>query len=266
MLREAYALLSANESGVKETLTGALDRQHFVGPCVKCGGALRLARSPRGARWVQCVNNPATCTANYALPSAGFIEPAPEFLCATCKVPRVKIVFRGQRPDLYCINPECVEHHRAFRIGVCPSCGSPLHIRYSFAGKRFVGCSGYPSCRVTYPLPQRGKLEKDQPPCPVCRAPVVTAIEAGRPPWTLCINPACPTREKKPETATKKGATPVRRKPAARAKVGAAPASEAPKPEGTTKPVRRKARSSKRAGKPARPTPDGPGEATPAQP
>ena len=203
MLREAYALLSSNEPAVRETLTGALDRQHFVGPCVKCGGALRLTRSPRGARWVQCVNNPATCTANYALPSAGFIEPAPEFLCGTCKVPRVKIVFRGQRPDLYCINPECAEHHKAFRIGVCPSCGSPLHIRYSFAGKRFVGCSGYPNCRVTYPLPQRGKLEKDQPPCPVCRAPVVTAIEAGRPPWTLCINPACPTREKKEPAAPK---------------------------------------------------------------
>jgi DNA topoisomerase-1 len=196
MLREAYSLLTQNTEGVKETLTGALDRQHFVGPCVKCGGALRLARSPRGARWVQCVNNPASCTASYALPSAGFVEPAPDFLCATCKVPRVKITFRGVRPDLYCINPECPEHHKAFRIGVCPSCGNPLQIRYSFAGKRFVGCSGYPSCRVTYPLPQRGKLEKDQPPCPVCHAPVVTAIEAGRPPWTLCINPECPTREK----------------------------------------------------------------------
>lgn len=200
MLRDAYSLLATNAEGVRETLTGALDRQHFVGPCPRCGGALRLARSPRGARWVQCVNNPATCTATFALPSAGFIEPAPEFLCGTCKVPRVKITFRGQRPDLYCINPECAEHHKAFRIGVCPSCGSPLHIRYSFAGKRFVGCSGYPNCRVTYPLPQRGKLEKDQPPCPVCRAPVVTAVEAGRPPWTLCINPACPTRAK-PEGA-----------------------------------------------------------------
>ena len=207
MLREAYALLSANTDGVKETLTGALDRQHFVGPCARCGGALRLARSPRGARWVQCVNNPASCTATYALPSAGFVELVPEFLCGTCKVPRVKITFRGVRPDLYCINPECAENHKAFRIGNCPNCGSPLQIRYSFRGNRFVGCSGYPTCRVTYPLPQRGKLEKDQPPCPVCRAPVVTAIEAGRPPWTLCINPECPTRlQKAEEKAERKAA------------------------------------------------------------
>ncbi len=222
MLREAYALLAANEEGVRETLTGALDRQHFVGPCVKCGGALRLGRSPRGARWVQCVNNPTSCTATYPLPSAGFVEPAPEFLCGTCRVPRVKITFRGQRPELYCINPECPEHHKAFRIGVCPNCGSPLHIRYSFAGKRFVGCSGYPTCRVTYPLPQRGKLEKDQPPCPVCRAPVVTVIEAGRPPWTLCINPECPTRQKAKE---KKAATAKAR--ARKAKPAKAPKSKA---------------------------------------
>ncbi|MFI5414862.1 MAG: DNA topoisomerase I, partial [Candidatus Lutacidiplasmatales archaeon] len=197
MLREAFELLTRNSEGVRATIRGALDRQHFVGPCARCGGALRMARSPRGSRWVQCVNNPGTCPATYALPSAGFIEPAPEFLCATCKVPRVKITFRGQRPDLYCINPECAEHHKAFRIGECPSCRSPLAIRYSFSGNRFVGCTGYPTCKVTYPLPQRGKLEKDQPPCPVCRAPVVTAIERGRPPWTLCIHPECPTRKEK---------------------------------------------------------------------
>jgi DNA topoisomerase I len=196
MLREAHALLSANAAGVKETLTGALDRQHFVGPCPRCGGALLLQRSPRGSRWIQCANNPASCTVTYALPSAGFVEPAPDFLCGACRSPRVKITFRGQRPELFCMNPECVEHHKAFRIGTCPASHHPLEIRYSFLGKRFVGCTGYPECRVTYPLPQRGKLEKDQPPCPECGAPVVTAIEAGRPPWTLCVNPECPTRAK----------------------------------------------------------------------
>jgi DNA topoisomerase-1 len=135
----------------------------------------------------------------------------------------VKITFRGQRPDLYCLNPECEEHQRAFRIGACPSCGSPLNIRYSFLGKRFVGCSGYPNCRVTYPLPQRGKLEKDHPPCPVCHSPVVTAIEQGRPPWTLCINPACPTRIKEPK---------AKKVPAAKARAPRGKA-KSPTPEST---------------------------------
>jgi DNA topoisomerase I len=255
MLREAHALLAANAKGVHETLTGALDRQRFVGPCVKCGGALQLGRSPRGARWVQCVNNPGSCTVSYSLPAAGFIEPAPEFLCGTCKVPRVKIVFRGQRPDLYCINPECPEHHKAFRIGTCPNCGSPLHIRYSFAGKRFVGCSGYPTCRVTYPLPQRGKLEKDQPPCPICRAPVVTAIEAGRPPWTLCINPECPSRQKRAAEAEAKAKAKAE-KPAAKARrrtptakaAGTTPGAAEAAPETAPTP---RPRTSRRRAKPA---------------
>jgi DNA topoisomerase I len=262
MLREAFALLSANTAGVKETLGAALDRQHFVGPCAKCGGALRLARSPRGARWVQCVNNPASCSANYSLPAAGFVELAPEFLCGTCKVPRVKITFRGQRPDLYCINPECAEHHRAFRIGVCPNCGSPLNIRYSFAGKRFVGCSGYPTCRVTYPLPQRGRLDKDQPPCSVCRAPVVTAIEAGRPPWTLCINPECPTR-KKAETKSAGEAAPGTPAKAPRVKATRkAPRKTTPRARPRAKSSRAPSSASTEPPSASSPEPQQPGSAT----
>ncbi len=210
MLREIHEALTVNAAAVKKTLTTAMDRQHFVGPCPKCGGALRMLRSPRGSRWVQCVNNPASCTVSYSLPAAGFIEPAPEFLCPECQTPRLKIVFRGQRPQLYCINPECVEHHKAFRVGTCPSCGSPLSTRYSRFGKRFVGCTGYPKCTVTYPLPQRGRLDIDPAPCPVCRAPVVTAIEAGRRPWRLCINPECPTRKPTPKPEGEAPRTPRR--------------------------------------------------------
>jgi DNA topoisomerase-1 len=264
MLREAYQLLARNARGVRETLQGALDRQHFVGPCPRCGAALRLARSPRGSRWVQCVNNPASCPVSFSLPAAGFIEPAPEFLCPTCRTPRVKITFRGQRPDLYCINPECAENHKAFRIGVCPESGHPLLIRYSFIGKRFVGCSGYPACRVTYPLPQRGKLEKEQPPCPTCRAPVVTAIEAGRPPWTLCINPNCPTRKSAAET---KSAAPVRKAPARRRRAGPVAADRTAAPVGTApgtapKPAARRAVRRRRSVK----SPRGAGDASEATP
>jgi DNA topoisomerase-1 len=210
MLKEAHDLLRKNVDGVRATLRGALDSQHFVGPCARCGGALRLARSPRGTRWIQCSNNPATCTVSYPLPAAGFIEPAPDFLCETCRVPRVKITFRGQRPELFCVNPECAAHQKAFRLGSCPTCSRPLEVRYSFIGKRFVGCTGYPECRVTYPLPQRGKLELSEEPCPTCHAPIVTAIEAGRPPWRLCVNPGCPTRVKEAasKTATKAARAP----------------------------------------------------------
>jgi len=86
---------------------------------------------------------------------------------------------------------------------------------------------------VTYPLPQRGKLEKDQPPCPVCRAPVVTAIEAGRPPWTLCINPECPTRIKKAEEKAERMTAAKAKKAATARKAASVKRARAKKKEST---------------------------------
>ena len=234
MLREIHGVLQSNAQAIHDTLTTALDQQHFLGPCPQCQGALRLMRSQRGSRWVQCANNPRSCTVSFPLPSAGFLEPQKD-LCPTCKVPLVKITYRGQRPQVYCVNPECEEHKKAYRVGSCPSCGSPLHVRYSLKGNRFVGCTAYPRCRVTYPLPQRGHLERDHPPCELCRAPVVTVVERGRPPWTLCINPECPSRANAPKKkARTTGSAPARTRRSARNPVAApvdgvaSPSSPAP--------------------------------------
>lgn len=43
-------------------------------------------------------------------------------------------------------------------LGKCPECGGELVLRKSKAGKRFVGCSNYPECTFTLPLPQNGAL------------------------------------------------------------------------------------------------------------
>lgn len=42
-------------------------------------------------------------------------------------------------------------------IGQCPECGRMLRMVKTDNG-RFVGCSGYPDCRKTYPLPKEGAL------------------------------------------------------------------------------------------------------------
>ena len=227
MLREAYALLTSNTAGVKETLTGALDRQHFVGPCPKCGGALRLARSPRGSRWVQCSNNPATCPVTLSLPAARFIEPAPEFLCATCKTPRVKIVFRGQRPELYCINPECAEHHKAFRIGTCPNSGDRLE---SATRSRASGSSDARDIPLAGPrtrCPSAGSSRRTSLPARCARRRSSPRSRPDSPPWTLCINPKCPTRISRRRRRPPRR---PRRSPAAPKKARAAPAEKAAAP------------------------------------
>jgi|Deesub1362A_J573_1020465.scaffolds.fasta_scaffold00076_82 DNA topoisomerase-1 len=45
-------------------------------------------------------------------------------------------------------------------IGKCPECGKDLVIRKSRGknAKRFIGCSGYPECSFTLPLPQNGSI------------------------------------------------------------------------------------------------------------
>ncbi|MBO8181689.1 MAG: DNA topoisomerase I [Archaeoglobus sp.] len=43
-------------------------------------------------------------------------------------------------------------------VGKCPECGKDLVIRKSKDSKRFVGCTGFPKCRFTLPLPQNGSI------------------------------------------------------------------------------------------------------------
>ncbi|HUR69012.1 MAG TPA: DNA topoisomerase I [Candidatus Thermoplasmatota archaeon] len=78
-------------------------------------------------------------------------------------------------------------------LGMCAKTGHPLIIRRSRTGKRFVGCSGWPNCDVTFPLPQYGKIIPDKTDCPVCNAPVIQVVNQGskRGPWVTCLTMGC---------------------------------------------------------------------------
>ncbi len=77
-------------------------------------------------------------------------------------------------------------------IGTCPSCGKPLVVRTaSKSKKRFVGCTGYPNCKVTYPLPQKGRIISTDKKCPVCGAPIIKINKKE-----MCINPDCPSKKR----------------------------------------------------------------------
>ena len=86
--------------------------------------------------------------------------------------------------------------NNSYIIGKCPECGRNLRIiRSKRTGKRFVGCEGYKDgCRVSYPLPQVGKIEPAGV-CKVCGAPMIKLIRKGKRPWVLCINPNCPSKK-----------------------------------------------------------------------
>ncbi|WP_407356713.1 DNA topoisomerase [Methanolobus sp. WCC5] len=55
------------------------------------------------------------------------------------------------------INDEQVAADKKNFVGTCPECKRMLHMIKTDKG-RFVGCTGYPECRNTYPLPKTGAL------------------------------------------------------------------------------------------------------------
>ncbi|MHA1409760.1 MAG: DNA topoisomerase I [Candidatus Odinarchaeia archaeon] len=84
-------------------------------------------------------------------------------------------------------------------VGPCPKCKTgELTIIFSRATyKRFVGCSNYRNgtCDLSFPLPQKGRLETTDKTCPHCGYPMINVYMPGRRPWNMCVNwVECPGR------------------------------------------------------------------------
>ncbi len=81
-------------------------------------------------------------------------------------------------------------------VGKCPNCQSELRIiRARKTKKRFVGCSNYPQCSTSFPLPQSGEVLALNEVCEICLSPKVKLIRKGKKPWVICINPNCQSKE-----------------------------------------------------------------------
>jgi DNA topoisomerase-1 len=165
--------------GLKETM----DKENMVGTCPECGSPLRIIRSKKTRkRFVGCSSYPK-CNKSYPLPQRGKVVPVGE-VCG-CGAPVVKISGRK-----YCLNPACETHAaREEIVGTCPECGGKLKLIYSKkTGKRFVGCSSYPKCNKSYPLPQRGEIAFTEEACE-CGAPLILV---GKKKEKRCIDPNHP--------------------------------------------------------------------------
>jgi DNA topoisomerase I len=93
-------------------------------------------------------------------------------------------------------------------LGPCPNCGRNLIVRRNRrSGKRFVGCEGYPECRVTFPLPQKGDIIALGTQCDACGSPEIKVVGKKRP-WVTCINMDCPKKQEQREPAKEGGERP----------------------------------------------------------
>ena len=85
------------------------------------------------------------------------------------------------------------------KVGVCPKSGHDLMIKFSPKSRSyFVGCSGYPDCAQTYPLPKMSKFEAVEGLCEVCGAPRIKVIQFRKKPNIMCLSPECPTKQGPP--------------------------------------------------------------------
>ncbi len=87
-------------------------------------------------------------------------------------------------------------HREQNKVGKCPKCGKDMIIRTSKNQKRFVGCTGFPNCKNTYSLPQRGEITMVNKVCNFCGTPIINVKTKGKKSWEPCLNPECPTKKK----------------------------------------------------------------------
>jgi DNA topoisomerase-1 len=70
-------------------------------------------------------------------------------------------------------------------VGTCQKCKSDLIIRRGHRGTRFIGCSGYPECRFTLPLPRFGTVVVTDKKCEEHGMLHIRIINKGKRPWDL---------------------------------------------------------------------------------
>lgn len=87
-------------------------------------------------------------------------------------------------------------HKEQNTVGKCPKCGKGMIVRTSKKEKRFVGCTGFPNCKNTYSLPQKGEIITTDKVCNTCGAPIIKVIMNGKKTWEPCLNLNCPTNKK----------------------------------------------------------------------
>lgn len=198
--------LIEHKDDLGEAIADAVTADARVGACPKCGKDLVMKTSAktRGS-FIGCMGWPE-CDVTYPVPSGVKVSPleGEAAVCPECGAPRIKCQPFRQKAYEICVNPKCPTNYEPdLVVGECPVChdagrhGDLVAHKSEKSGKRFIRCTNYDDCGVSYPLPARGKLQATGEVCEHCGAPIVV-VETARGPWRICVNMDCPSKEKKP--------------------------------------------------------------------
>ena len=190
MLHRAASEISENSSIIGDEIRAALRSQQHIGTCPKCGNNMTIKRSKNG-NFIGCDGYPE-CTCAYPLPRGAMIQ-TQETTCSVCGLPQLKVIRKGNPPQIQCIDPKCDSNTSKSTLGKCPTCGEgDIRVLFSKAGKRFAGCSNWPKCNQTYPLRPKGAIAPTGEACQICGAPII-----GLGSYSECINMNCDSRKRK---------------------------------------------------------------------
>ncbi len=105
--------------------------------------------------------------------------------------------FKDQEEEIGAELVETIDEERERRrqLGPCNECDDGTLRIIKTNGNRFVGCSNYPDCENSFPLPREGKIESLDELCEECETPRIKVIRNSKNPYSMCINPDCPTKD-----------------------------------------------------------------------
>ena len=198
MLERIFGELHDSRSEIGEHLRESMKADRTLGPCPDCGESLLVRRSRQGSYFVGCDGFP-DCRYTLPLPNQG--EPTVlEETCSEHDLKHVKML--AGRSTFVHGCPQCkadeADETDDEIIGACPECGDTsadgagseggeLAIKRLRNGSRLVGCTRYPECEYSLPLPRRGDIEVTEEICQEHRLPhlLVTDGEDDEDPWEL---------------------------------------------------------------------------------
>ena len=189
MLRRIFEELHDSREAVGDHLRESMKADRTLGPCPDCGDDLLVRQSRRGSYFVGCDGFP-DCEYTLPLPSNG--EPtALEERCDDHGLRRVKML-AGRSTFVHgCprCEAEAADEADDRVIGACPDCGDDddgeLAVKRLRSGSRLVGCTRYPDCEYSLPLPRRGEIDVVEETCADHDLPHLHVVDDGDDPWEL---------------------------------------------------------------------------------
>jgi DNA topoisomerase-1 len=188
MLRRVFEELRDSREEIGEHLQDSLKADSRLGTCPECGDDLLVRQSRHGDHFVGCDGFP-DCRFTLPLPSTG----DPLVLDETCEEHGLNHIKMLAGRDTFVHGcPQCradeADESEDRVIGACPQCGSidggDLAIKHLRSGSRLVGCTRYPDCDYSLPLPRRGDIEVTDTYCEEHDLPELV-VHSGEEPWEL---------------------------------------------------------------------------------